>query len=264
MQKLLETDGAQVEIKTTADVIKPIVDYAYCLVDEAKFHFDSDGVHYKTVDPANVAMVKLDASPGVFNTYNADETVVGVPLKETMKALRAGRKRQGDTITVSYEDMQLSTTVKRDYDGTEMDLQTNQSTIDPDAIRQEPDLPDLELPVSATLNRSMFEDVTNAVDELTDYIQFADSGNDLLISGESDVSDARGLVKDVVDGEGADSIFSLDYITGTLIKGLKTVGVDEFIIELGEEMPLRVMWEKEVNDGVIEGTYFMAPRIQSE
>jgi len=264
LQTLTETDDAQVQIKTTADVIKPIFDYARRHVKEAKVHFDSDGINYEVVDPANVAMAQLHAPAGVFESYNVDETVVGLNLKETMKALRAGRKASEDTINLSYEDMQLSTTVHRDYDGTVMDLQTNLATIEPDALRQEPNLPDLEFDVSATLNRTLFEDVVDAVDEVSEHIRFESNGPDLCISGESDVSDARGVVRDVVNGEGADSLFSLDYITNNLIKSLKTVGVDEFELELGEEFPMRVNWAKDINDETIEGAYFMAPRIQSE
>lgn len=261
---LIETDDAQINIETTADVIKPIFSYAQKHVDEVRAHFDTKGVHYSVVDPANVAMAKLHAPKGVFESYDVDETVVGLNLSSTMQALRAGRKRNGDTITLSYEDMNLSTTVHRDYDGTAMDLQTNLQTIDPDAIRQEPDIPDLEFDVSATLNRTLFEDVVDAVDEISEFIRVEDVNGDLLISGESDVSDARGLVNDVVEGKGADSIYSLDYITNGLIKSLKTVGVDEFQIQLGEEYPMHVKWNKEVNGETIEGSYFMAPRIQSE
>jgi proliferating cell nuclear antigen len=263
MNTLLQTDDAQVEIKATADVIKPIFGYARKHVKEAKVHFDSDGIHYEVVDPANVAMAQLHAPAGVFESYEADGAVVGLNLKQTMKALRAGRKRQSDTITLEYEDMQLTTTVNRNYDGTEMDLQNNYATIDPDVLRQEPDLPDLELPVSVTLDRQLFEDVVSVVDEVSEHIRFEDNGSDLLITGKDDESDARAAIRDVVRGEGADSIFSLDYITNDLIKSLKTVDVDEITIELGDQYPMRVLWEKEVNDETIEGTYFMAPRIQS-
>jgi len=263
MQTLVDTDNAQIEIQTTADVIKPVFAYAKTLLREAKVHFDDDGVHYTAVDPSNVAMVQMDVPNGVFESYDVDETTVGIDLKEVMKALRAGRKRQEDIISLSYEDRQLSTTVKRDYDGTEMDLQTNLMTIDPDAIRQEPDIPNIEFAVDATLNRTLFEDAIDAVDEVSDYVQFTDNDGDLMISGESDVSDARGLVKGVANGEGANSLFSLDYVKQT-VKGLKTVGVDEFTVELGEEIPMNVAWDKEINGCVIEGSYFQAPRIKSE
>jgi len=259
---LLKTDDAQVQIETTADVIKPIFGYARKHVDEAKVHFNSDGIHYKVVDPSNVSMATLDAPAGVFESYHADETTVGMPFKQTMRALRAGRKRQGDSITLEYSDMQLSTTVNREYDGTEMDLQNNYQTIDPDSIRQEPKIQDIEFDVSATLDRNLFEDVVDAVDEISDHIRFEDNAGDLVISGESDVSDARAIVRGVVNGEGVDSIFSLDYIAKNLVKSLKTVGVDEFEIELGEEFPMRVNWTKDINDETIEGTYFIAPRIQ--
>jgi len=264
MATLVETDDAQIEIETSADVIKPVFNYAKQLVREAKVHFDDDGIHYTAVDPANVAMVEMDVPKAAFESYDVDETIVGMDFKEVIKALRAGRKRQEDTITLSYEDRQLSTTVKRDYDGTKMDLQTNMMTIDPDSIRQEPEVPDLDLPVTATLNRTLFGDAIDAVNEVSDYVRLADNNGDLMISGESDVSDARGLVKGVANGEGSDSLFSLDYVKYTLLKGLKTVGVDEFTVELGEGFPMRVTWEKELNGATVEGMFFEPPRVQSE
>jgi proliferating cell nuclear antigen len=261
---LVATDDAQIQIETTADVIKPIFAYAKELVKEVRIYFDSDGLHYKAVDPANVAMVRMDVPKEAFETYNVDETVIAVHTKEVMQALRAGRKRHADSITFGHENMRLSTTVNRDYDGTEMDLQTNMATIDPDAVRQDPEIPDLDFDATATINCSLFNDAVEAVDDVSDYVRLANNGGDLLIVGDSDVSDARAQVKNVVTGDGADSLFSLDYIKHTMLPAFKTVGIDEFTIEFDEEFPIRATWETELGEATVDGEYFQAPRIQSE
>lgn len=260
-ESLIQTDDAQIELETTADVLKPTLNYGKQLVDELKLHVDSDGMRYESVDPANVAYVAIDVPAEAFESYRADETVIGLNLKTSMKALRAGRKRQEDAITLSYDNQKLSTTVQRDYDGVHMDLQNTFSTIDPDSIRQEPEMPDLDLPVEATIPRTLFEDVVDATNAVSDHIQFESDDGDLLISGKGDTKESAAVVSDVVDGEGANSIFSLDYFTSGVVDALKTVGVDEVTLQLGEDFPVIIEWETELNGATVTGEWLQAPRV---
>jgi proliferating cell nuclear antigen len=260
-ESLVQTDDAQIEIETTASVIKPTIAYGRKLVNELNLHVDSDGLHYEAVDPANVAMVGMDVPKGAFEAYTVDETVIGLNMKQVNSALRAGRQREDDSIVLSYSDEMLSTTVRRDYDGTQLDLQNNFKTIDPDSVRGEPELPDLELDCTATIPRDLFEDVVKAIDITSDYIRLTNEGNDLVVIGEGATDDTRAVIDNVANGGTCDSIFSLDYIKNNLVKGLKAVDVDEITLHLDEEFPVHIEWETEMNDTTVTGEWFQAPRV---
>lgn len=265
-ESLVPTDDAEFELRGPASAVKPMFGYADALVDELRVHVTEDGLEYKVVDSANVAMCELTVPAAVFDTYDVTETTIGLNINSVTSALRAGRQRQDDQIVLSYADEHLSTTVQREYDGSHMDLQTTQATIDPDSIRAEPDIPDnLEesFIATATLSRPMFRDAVETVHAVTDYTRFTPTGDDLRISGESGISSTSVVVRDAATGEPADSLFSLDYIMD-LVDALAAVDADEITLHLGDEFPVRVEWTAEWNDAEVSGVWFQAPRIQSD
>jgi hypothetical protein len=157
----------------------------------------------------------------------------------------------------------LSSTIHRDYSGTNLSLQHNIKTIDPRSIREEPDPPELDLNTSATLQVGLLEDVVDAIDHVSEHIRFQTEGSDLIISGKNDTDNTRAIIEDVTTGGDADSLFSLDY-TETCIDSLKAIGIDAFQIELAEEFPMVVTWEKELNGATVTGEWLQAPRIHSD
>lgn len=256
-ESLVQTDDAEVTIEASADVLKPIFAYPRHFVDELKLQVTEDGLEYSVVDPANVAQVHLEAPASEFDTYDVDETTIGINLGQVRRALRAGRKRNADTITMSYTNERMTTTVHRDYDGTAMSLQNSFKTIDPDTIREMPDMPELELPASATVPRSLFNDTVSAVDEVANHFHVRDTDGDLVVGGEGDTDDCTVVVEDVVEGSGADTMLSLDYFKSA-VKAFKAVGMDEVTMTLGEDMPAFVEWKTES----MSGEWIQAPRIR--
>jgi len=257
-ESLVQTDDAEVTIEASADVLKPIFAYARPNVKELKLHVTETGVYYDVVDKANVSMLTVEVPAESFDTYDADETTIGIPVNKTMQALRAGRKQHSDDITLSYQNNHLTTIVGRDYGGTEMSLQTTFKTIDPDSIRSDPEAPVVDIDAEATVPRQLFNDVIDAVNEVSDHLKFENDGTDLLVGGESDIDDCVATIDDVLAGETpVDSIFSLDYCKKAK-KSLRTLGVDELSVRLGEELPMVVEWETEY----MAGEWIQAPRIK--
>jgi len=259
-ESLTTTEDARITIETTADVIKPVFAFGSKLVDEAKLQIDSSGLSYTAVDPANVAMIGLDVPAGAFETFDVDDTTLGVDMGDVNTALRAGRQSKGDEITLSVEGNRLSSTVQRDYDGTAMDLQNKVRLIDPDSIRQEPELPELDLPKSADIPRSLFRDVVEQVNAVSDHMAFRAEGAALTFDGGGDKMKA--VVKDVVDGREVDvtSELSLDYVKDAK-KAFAAIGADELTLHIGQEMPVRFEFETELNGETVNGWWFQAPRI---
>lgn len=264
-ESLVKTEDSSINIETSAEVIKPVFAYASKLVDECKVNLDSDGLSYTAVDPANVAMIGMEVSGDAFETFDVDPTVLGTNLSSLKGSLRAGRQRQGDTINLSVNGDRLATTVHRDYDGTEMDLQNSIRLIDPDSIRQEPEIPDLGLPATATVPRKLLEDVVTQVDEYSDYLSVSSEGEDLVFDGMSEGNNTEAAVSGVVDNDEDDveSQLSLDYIKDA-VKAFKKVGVDDLTLKFGQEFPIRIEFETEFNGAEVTGWWFQAPRVQRE
>jgi len=261
-----EPNHEQLHIEATADTIKPVFAYPRKLVDECKLNVTHNGLEYTAVDPANVAMLGLNVPPEAFETYSVEETTMGIDLKSVMGALRAGRQKESDEITLTRDGNMLKSRIHRDYSGTQLSLENRLKLIDPDSIRQEPEIPDIELNGEATIPRRMFDDIINQVDYYGEHIQIGAQGNNLVIDTETDTEATTAVVEDVVNNSGSDevsSLFSMDYMKDA-IKAFATIGVDELSLKFGTDLPVRIDFEKELNGATVTGNWFMAPRMRDE
>lgn len=241
-----------------ADVLELFVDTARAIVDEAKLHFDDTGIHAQFVDPANAAMESIDLSAHAFESWESPgEVVVGANLSRLDNLL--GSAKADDLVEIGV-DMETRTLNLR-YRAIEHDV----ALIDPESIRDEPEVPDLELPNYVEIQSDdLDEAITNA--ELTsDHVQF-DGERDpdrfvFLAEGDIDTTEIT-YDPDMVDRlevtEDAGSLFSIDYLeslVGPIPSGVR-VG-----IEFGEDFP--TLWEWSAYDDAIEVSVSLAPRIDT-
>lgn len=265
-ESLVSTEDSSITIETSADVIKPIFGYVSKLVDEIKLNISEDEMSFAAVDPANVAMTGLDVPSEAFETFDVEETTLGVDTSSMMGSLRAGRQSNEDPITLSVEGNRVSTVVQRDYDGTHMDLQSDLRVIDPDSIRQEPEIPDIGLEKEATVPRKLFEDVVKQVDAYSDYLQIKSDDTNLVFNARNAPEGTKAVIPDVMEdseGEGNSSL-SLDYVKKDAVKAFKAIGTDELTFSFGVEFPVRIEFTTELNGTEVTGWWFQAPRIQSD
>lgn len=242
-----------------ADVLELFVDTARAIVDEAKVHFNEDGISARFVDPANAAMEDITLSSHAFESWDAPgEVVIGVNLSRLDNLL--GSAKADDLVELGV-DMETRTLNLR-YRAFEHDM----ALIDPESIRSEPDVPDLELPNYVEFQSDDFDEaITNA--ELTsDHVRF-DAEHDpdrFVFLAEGDVDTTRATYdEDMVDRleatEAVGSLFSIDYLEALIdpIPSGVRVGV-----QFGEEFP--TLWEWSAFDGDLEVNVSIAPRIERE
>ena len=126
------TFSAIVEASTLTDAL----DSVRVLVDECKIHLNEGGLAIQAVDPANVGMVSLDLQVSAFESYDADGGVIGVNLTRLEDI--AGMANSGDLVHLELDEETRKLNIR--FDGLSYTL----ALIDPDSIRQEPDIPDLD------------------------------------------------------------------------------------------------------------------------
>lgn len=241
-----------------ADVLELFTETARALVDEAKIHFSEDGIQARFVDPANAAMEDITLADRAFESWDAPgEVVHGVNLRRLDELL--GSANADDLVEIGV-DMETRTLNLR-YRAIEHDM----ALIDPDSIRSEPDVPDMELPNYVELQSDDFDEaITNA--ELTsDHVRFdgVQDPDQFVFLAEGDVDTTRATYDaDMVDrleiNEAVGSLYSIDYVEA-LVKPIPSgvrVGV-----EFGEEFP--TLWEWSAFDGDMTVNVSLAPRIDS-
>jgi len=241
----------------SADTLKDALDSVSVLVDECKIRLNEEEFAIRAVDPANVGMVDLSLAAAAFESYEADGGVIGVNLGRLEDI--AGMANSGDLIHLELDEETRKLHIQ--IDGLSYTL----ALIDPDSIRQEPDIPDLDLPAEIVLEGSQLGRGITAADMVSDHIALRVDPDEeafyIEAEGDTDDVDLKLDSDDLIDltAGAADSLFSLDYLKDMNKAIPKST---EVTAELGEEFPVKLHYE--FGEGLGQVTYMLAPRIQSE
>jgi len=245
------------DLTINTDTLAQYIDGAHTLVDEAKIHVTDDGLETRATEAANVGMVDETLAPGAFDAYNAgDGKVLGVNLGRLADIVSMGDS--GDVWQITESDRKILMQSRG--------LEYSMATIDPDSIRQEPDIPDLELPAEARVEWARVDRALTAADMVSDHVAIGTEAGDggIYLSAEGDTDDVHETIAgdDLADDsiipteDSVESLFSLDYL-----KSMKKPIPKDAVatIRFGQEFPIKILWGTEHMDV----TYMLAPRVQS-
>lgn len=244
---------AIVEASTIQDALESLS----VLVDECKIRLHSDELSVRAVDPANVAMADLSLEQGAFEHYSGGGGVIGVNLNRLEDIVNMANS--GDLINLELNERTRKLDIK--FDGLSYTL----SLIDPDSIRQEPDIPELDLAAEIVLEGSQIDRGVKAADMVSDHIRLRvdDAEEALYIEADGDTDDVNlKLTREdliALNSGTANSLFSLDYLKD-LNKAFPSDA--EITTELGDDFPVKFHFN--FAEGLANTTYMLAPRIQSD
>ena len=240
-----------------ASTLQDALDSVSVLVDECKIRLNEDALSIRAVDPANVGMVDLTLEAAAFESYDADGGVIGVNLARLEDI--AGMAGSGDLIHLKLDEETRKLHIE--IDGLSYTL----ALIDPESIRQEPDIPELDLPAEIVVEGAQLDRGVTAADMVSDHIRLrvAEADESFLIEAEGDTDDVDlELTREdliALTAGPADSLFSLDYLKD-MNKAIP--GDAEVTVELGEEFPVKLHYG--FGEGLGQVTFMLAPRIQSD
>ncbi|MDS0284710.1 DNA polymerase sliding clamp [Haloarcula onubensis] len=238
----------------SADTLQSALDSVSVLVDECKIHLEPEGLEIRAVDPANVGMVDLELAASGFESYEADGGLIGLNLTMFKKVIGMADSSQLIHLELNEQIRKL------DIRFGEVDYTL--ALINPQSIRQEPDIPSLDAPVTLTATGKQLDRGVTAADLISDHVVLETTADhELVIDAEGDTDDVQVTFDedDLVDGrinESVSSLFSLDYVTS--IVGVMDAD-HEVEVRLDDEMPFRMSYDH--SDGAASVTYTLSPRI---
>ena len=240
----------------TSSTLQDVLGAVGALVEECKIHLDEEGLSIRAVDAATVGMVDVTISASAFESYEADGGLIGVNLGRLSDIAGMG---SGDDL-IHLELNEETGKLEIQLDGLEYTL----ALIDPDSIRQEPDIPDLDLPARIVLEGADINRAVRAADMVSDHVALGvDEANETFyVSAEGDTDDVHLELDrdDLIDlrSGAAHSLFSLEYL-----KDMNSaIDADaEVVVELGEEFPVKLSFQIAEAQGDV--LYMLAPRIQN-
>ena len=241
----------------SADTLGDALDSVSVLVDECKIRLEDDGLSIRAVDPANVGMVDLSLSAAAFESYETDGGVIGVNLSRLEEFVGMADSDQLVELELDEETRKLHIQIEG--------LEGTLALIDPDSIRQEPDLPDLDLSAEVAIEGADIDRAVTAADMVSDHIALGVDADDELfyVDAEGDTDDVHLelTTEDLIALTPGDarSLFSLDYLKD-MDKAIPSDA--EVTMEVGEEFPVKMHFDIAEGNGNVN--YMLAPRIQSD
>lgn len=272
-------DEPVVDILTHGDPIRSFLAAARAMDDEAKFHITDDGISLNYVDVANVCMVDLEAPAEGFERFDVSRDItVGMNMKTLAGAVsnaRKGRSDDGDPVTIEVFEDPTRIRVGVTRPDRSMKMYREWFGIDPNSLREQPNVPDLDLPNRADPDPKALKAGVNNLDHHHDhglvardgdrFVLASRAGFDVSLDDDNPVGDSvyyNGTAWGTGDGdEDGHSILSLDYLKD-FADALVNSKADRCTISFGEEFPVIIDFEHE--DWGFDGTFLQAPRIPGD
>ncbi|EMA57256.1 hypothetical protein [Halorubrum lipolyticum] len=264
----VESDQAgNLSVVIRSEVLQQVVDQLLTVVDEAIFRLGYDGLSVMAVDPANVAMVEIEVEPGAFESVGDGMFPIGLNLQRLDDYIDGASG--ADPITLTFQPETLSVEIEH------TNVEVEMAGINTDMMRDEPDIPDLDLDSEFTADAGV---VTEAIENsalVSDHVELESAVDDgkLVICGHGDTDDIKTVLGPEKMSEAnfasdAVAMYSVPYLTGGSTQGSKYSGLlkpvssgTDLRVRFAEDTPMKMDYE--FADGFGSVRMMLAPRIQS-
>jgi len=242
-----------------ADTLKSLVSVISTLIDEVKFTISPEGMTLKAVDPAHVAMIELNIEAGAFESYQADQTEIGLDLDKVKDVLKLSSSA-GDIISMEQDEGYGRLIFRVGNITRRMNLVDTTSMNDPK-------VPQLELSANIEVSVLELQRGIKASENISDHIALTITPDYFELACEGD-TDSVNLKLEKSQLSNLDisgdlpkycSLFPLDYFSNLI----KAVPSDANIrIELDNDYPVMLNFALAEGKGSVK--YLLAPRIESD
>jgi proliferating cell nuclear antigen len=245
------------EVLVNSDTLQKTIGIADSAGDESILRFGSHGLSIKIVDPANVYMADVELDAGAFEAVGEGMFPAGVSHNSLLDFIKKSDSDEVASLAFDSETRRLALEFgpyERDY-----------ALIDPDSIRQEPDLPDLDLPNVFEIEAGTLQEVVDVSDLVSDHVSIEGAPDDecirIVAEGATDTTTAT--LDDELEfanvSDDVNSILSLGYLKDAVKVMPKSATVK---IRFGDEHPVMMEWGFADDYGHVQ--QMIAPRITTQ
>jgi proliferating cell nuclear antigen len=240
-----------------ADIFKESIEAVSALVTESRLHVDENGMSTRAVDTANVAMVSMQLKKEAFESFTSTKYELGMDIAKMKNIFSMMGKggllslelpEDGHKLRVSFEGYRYSITL-----------------LDPNTIRKDPNIPNIELPGKVVLPGSDLNNAIKAAAVVSDKIALGidPATSTFYMAAEGDTDNIRrefGKSEvNFINGAECRSLFSLDYLKDM---GKVMSRAEEVELNLGIDHPAKFSFYIAGGNGHVE--YLLAPRIEAD
>lgn len=249
------------DVSISKNRLETIITSAKEIAKEGRIWVFDDHLEIGVIDPANVAMIEfpqIDAD--IFETFDTNPGVLGVEFDvlhsyfDTLK--------DGSTVTLSLDDSHKLTLT----DGT---IEWQYATLDPETVREQPDLPPIKADLTATIPRDCLDDVADAGSKVSKILHITTETDSTQLQfnakGDTDTLDFDPMDRTdnvkIKTADPATSLFSIEWLetTASIMEEAEVVRLD-----MGDDFPLWINANLAAEDDDISlpVTQVIAPKIK--
>lgn len=274
--------------KIKAGVLKDFLNIASALVDEIVLEINKDGVSYRHVDPAHVAMCVANLSSKGFVEFNYNETAAVTKMFLNLEKVHDIYRflRPSDIVTLSYpvfRTVKLDASQNREkkdlsynveyvqivYHGLNKRFKSSETLA---AGITDPKIPKINLPNSFQIKKSILDRIVQSCKDITDgmYIRCKENAVQMGSINGFDQGMEEEIFEELTASElevismtstPTRSFYQLDYMT-CLLKAIKSPIVT---VQQGQDYPVIMLFDIQCGQDIVgSGKYLLAPRIEND
>jgi len=237
------------------DLMSKIIETLGVVVEDARFDFGEGGLEVRVVDPSHVAMIQMNIDAAAFDTWEIDESKLGLELRKIKELVSLGAATDMIEMAFNAESGVFTLNLGK--------IDRNIRPLDPSTVNS-PNLPNIDIPSTIEINGASLAQALRAAKQVGDLVNFSIDGNSFTVhvQGQTDsvtVSFSKDELESLNCSKPARSQYSLTYLV-PLSKVFGSLGTVK--LGFGESFPLSL--EFTFNDGAGEVLYFLAPRVESD
>lgn len=238
-----------------SEVLKSLVYVVSTLVDEVKLCAHPDSVTIQAIDPAHIAMVDINVNMDAFQSYEADESEIGLDLDKVKSILKLAGP--SDIIKMEHDPDQGRLTI------TIGNIVRRMSLVETNGIVN-PKVPDLDIPASIQIPVEELQKGIRASESISDHLKLTLSPESFMLSCEGDLDFARlelpASETVVIDTDATvSSDYPLDFFSN-IIKVIPAGTVVE--LRFKKDHPIMVIFSLAKDS--VRVKYLLAPRCDNE
>ena len=236
-----------------SDVLTEFIDYVSVVDEEIKLDL-TGGFKTRCVDPANVLMTEIHVDSESFDSFESEGVTLGVDISKFDDI--ASFSSSDDMVEFDYNERVQK--LNLNTGGLEYTL----SLISLDAIREQPNIPNLNLSAEIVINSDNLNNAVSAADMVGSQVTLGTTSDDeFYVESSGDTDDVERVFSSdeliSIDSDGSyESLYSLKYLNDVSDVIPSDTNVT---IRIGNDFPIFIEVDLKYSDG--EVIFVLAPRI---
>ncbi len=234
-------------VTTSPDDIKAVVAMVATVVEEAVFHCTAEGITFRGMDSAHVALIDISLPAEMFEEYECPEEVqLGIRIDDFSKLIKRADKK--DSLNLSIVDNQLEIVIgKKKY--------TMKLLAD---LGLEQKVPNIPYTTHFDIDVTKLDKLCGDVEVLTEYMYFIVKDGQVSFGGNGDSGkvEVEAELENLTSTEDGRAEYSLEFLRPAIKALGTTVGFAN--MHFSNNKPVKIIFKL---GGVGSITYFLAPRM---